>query len=101
MPPRIAIPVPHSSDAEYAERALPQYLHAIEMAGGGPVCIPLDEPAREGSDVIDHCDAVLLPGSKADVGPAKYGALLDPKTAPADSKRELVDEMLLQDAYAR
>ena len=101
MPPRIAIPVPHSGDAEYAERALPQYLHAIEMAGGDPVCIPLDQSADEVSRLIGRCDAVVLPGSKADVGPEKYGAPLDPKTAPADFKRELVDEMLLRDAYAR
>jgi putative glutamine amidotransferase len=100
MPPRIAIPVPHSSDAEYAGRALPQYLHAIEMADGEPVRIPLDQSADEVSKLIGQCDAVVLPGSKADVGPAKYGAQLDPRTAPADLKRELVDEMLLRDAYA-
>ena len=27
--PRIAIPVPHSGDREYAERALPQYEEAV------------------------------------------------------------------------
>jgi hypothetical protein len=37
MAPRIAIPVPHSFDSEYAERALPQYERAIVLAGGEPV----------------------------------------------------------------
>ena len=32
--PRIAIPVPHSGDREYAERALPQYEAAVRGAGG-------------------------------------------------------------------
>jgi len=41
MPPRIAIPVPHSDDVEYAERAFPQYARAVEMAGGEAVRIPL------------------------------------------------------------
>jgi putative glutamine amidotransferase len=99
MPPRIAIPVPHSSDPKYAERALPQYEHAVEMAGGQPVRIPLDQSPAETMKLIEHCDAVLLPGSPADVDPAKYDAPRDPQTAAADSKRDTVDELLLQDAY--
>ena len=99
MPPRIAVPVPHSGDPEYAERALPQYLHAIEMEGGEPVRIPLDRSPEEVMKLIERCDAVVLPGSKADVDPAKYDAPRDPNTAPADPKRDTVDELLLQDAY--
>lgn len=97
--PRIAIPVPHSEDAEYAGRAFPQYVRAVELAGGAVVRIPLDQPPAEVMKLIEGCDAVLLPGSKADVDPAKYQALTDPKTAPADPRRDAVDEMLLQDAY--
>jgi putative glutamine amidotransferase len=99
MAPRIAIPVPHSGDAEYAERALPQYVHAVELAGGEPISIPLDRSAGEVMKLIELCDGVVLPGSKADVDPAKYDAPRDPKTAPADSGRDTVDELLLQDAY--
>jgi len=101
MPPRIAIPVPHSGDAEYAERAFPQYARAVEMAGGEPVRIPLDQPRAEVVKLIEHCDAVLLPGSKADVDPIKYNAAAHPRTAAADSRRDAVDELLLQDAYTR
>jgi putative glutamine amidotransferase len=99
MPPRIAIPVPHSGDPAYAERALPQYERAVEMAGGDPVRIPLDQSPGEIMKLIERCDAVLLPGSKADVDPAKYDATRHPSTAAADSKRDTVDELLLQDAY--
>jgi putative glutamine amidotransferase len=99
MLPRIAIPVPHSGDAAYAERALPQYERAVEMAGGEPVRIPLDQSPGEIMKLIERCDAVLLPGSKADVDPAKYDAPRHASTAAADSKRDTVDELLLQDAY--
>jgi len=99
MRPRIAIPVPHSGDLEYAERALPQYEHAVEIAGGEPVRIPLDRPPAEVMKLIERCDAVLLPGSKADIDPAKYDARRDPHTAAADPGRDTVDELLLQDAY--
>src|SRR5579864_2970468 len=99
MPPRIAIPLPHSRDREYAQRALPQYERAVAMAGGEPVRIPLDQPPAEVISLIERCDAVLLPGSKADVDPAKYKATRDPKTALADPQRDAVDEVLLEDAY--
>jgi putative glutamine amidotransferase len=99
MPPRIAIPVPHAGDREYAERSLPQYEKAVAMAGGEPVRIPLDQPPAEVMKLIERCDAVLLPGSKADVDPAKYDAPRAPQTADADSGRDTVDELLLQDAY--
>jgi len=99
MRPRIAIPIPHSGDQAYAERSLPQYEHAIELAGGEPVAIPLDRPPAEVMKLIERCDAVLLPGSKADIDPAKYEAPRNPHTAAADAGRDTVDELLLQDAY--
>lgn len=98
MAPRIAIPIPHS-DAEYAGRALPQYEQAVRAAGGEPVRIPLDLSPAEVMKRIERCDAVLLPGSKADIDPAKYDAVRDPKTNDADPRRDTVDELLLQDAY--
>lgn len=97
--PRIAIPVPHSSDPKYAERALPQYEHGIEASGGEPVRIPLDKTPAEVMKLIERCDGVLLPGSPADVDPAKFDAVKHPKTEKADPLRDTVDELLLQDAY--
>ncbi|MGH9550976.1 MAG: gamma-glutamyl-gamma-aminobutyrate hydrolase family protein, partial [Terriglobales bacterium] len=91
--------VPHSDDAEYAERAFPPYARAVEMAGGEAVRIPLDQASAEVAKLIRGCDVVLLPGSKADVDPGKYKVAADPKSAPSDPRREAVDEQLLQDAY--
>src|SRR5581483_9744446 len=99
MRPRIAIPLPHGGDPEYAQRAIPQYERAIELSGGESVRIPLDCTPAEVMKLIERCDAVLLPGSKADVDPAKYGAGKHPKTEAADPLRDTVDELLLQDAY--
>jgi len=99
MKPRIAIPLPHGADSEYASRAVPQYERAVELSGGEPVRIPLDRTPAEVMKLIERCDGVLLPGSKADVDPAKFGAEKHVKTAAADPKRDTVDELLLQDAY--
>jgi len=96
--PRIAIPVPHS-DREYAGRALPQYEEAVRGAGGEPVRIELDQTPAQVMKQIERCDAVLLPGSRADVDPQKYSADRHEKTASADAKRHVVDGLLLQDAY--
>jgi len=99
MKPRIAIPLPHGGDPEYALRAIPQYERAVELSGGQSVRIPLDRPPAEVMKMIEQCDGVLLPGSKADVDPAKFGAEKHAKTEAADPKRDTVDELLLQDAY--
>ncbi len=98
MRPRIAIPVPHSS-AEYAERVLPDYEKAVEAAGGEPVVIPLDATPEETANILKRCQGVLLPGSKADVDPQKYGATRHAGTADPDPLRDAADELLIQDAY--
>ena len=99
MKPRIAIPVPHSEKPDYNQRALPQYLHAIEAEGAETVPVSPDASPAEVARLINSCQGVLLPGSPADVDPQKYGAEKDPKTNPADPKRDTVDELLLQDAH--
>jgi putative glutamine amidotransferase len=99
MKPRIAIPVPHSGKPDYAQRSLPQYVHAVEQAGGEPVVIQLHTEPEEIAKIITGCQAVLLPGSAADIDPQKYGAEKHPKTEAADPKRDTADELLLQDAY--
>lgn len=99
MSPRIAIPMPHSLDREYAERAIPQYERAVIQAGAEPVRIPLEQTPAEVMTMIESCDAVLLPGSKADVDPAKFNAPRSLRTAAPDPGRDAIDDLLLQDAY--
>jgi putative glutamine amidotransferase len=97
--PRIAIPLPHGGDREYALRSLPPYEQAVAASGGEPVRVGLDQAPEEVVKLVSGCHAVLLPGSKADVDPAKFGAARHPKTEPADTQRDVVDELLLQNAY--
>lgn len=96
---RIAIPQPHSTNETFVAKSLPQYCRAIERAGGAPVEIPLKLSNEETVRLVTTCDAVLLPGSPADVNPEKYHSPRDPHTAPDDIARDNADELLLQDAY--
>jgi len=98
MTPRIAIPVPTSTDIPYNQRSWPSYARAVTLSGGEPVAIPLDLPVTMLRELIASCEGVLLPGSPADVDPALYGAERDPATAPADPAREAMDYLLLDDA---
>src|SRR5206468_3762348 len=100
MRPRIAIPLPHSTDREYAERAIPQYEHAVRLAGGEPVRVPLEINSAGLRSLIESCAAVVLPGSKADVDPARFSQPKSPRTAASDPRRDEVDCLLLEDAYA-
>jgi putative glutamine amidotransferase len=99
MTPRIAIPIPTSTNPDYNAKSWHQYAEAVTRAGGIPVEIPLNATPRETADLINTCQAVLLPGSPADVNPQKYGHDPIPECNPADPARENVDELLLQDAH--
>lgn len=96
--PRVAIPEPNSADHEYSERSWPQYAEAISWAGGEPVKVPLGESPAGVARLVASCEAVLLPGSPADLNPQKYGEEAIPECAACDPAREAVDELLLQDA---
>ena len=98
---RIAIPMPHSTDREYGERAIPQYERAVALLGGEPVRILFDQTSAEHRQMIAGCDGVLLPGSNADVDPAKFNQPRSAHCAAADARREEVDALLLEDAYAQ
>lgn len=92
--------MPHSTNHEYGQRAIPQYERAVVLAGAEPVRIPLDQTVSDVRKLIAACDAVLLPGSNADVDPAKFKQPPSPRSAAADARREEVDELLLTDAFA-
>jgi putative glutamine amidotransferase len=97
--PRIAIPEPTSTDRAYNQRSLPQYIHAVEASGGTAVPIPLNATAAEWADILASCSGVLLPGSPADVDPARYGQDRVKECAAKDEAREAVDNLLLRGAF--
>ena len=99
MLPRIAIPEPTSTDEAYNQRSLPQYIRAVEASGGTAVPIPLHATPAEWAGILASCSGILLPGSPADVDPAKYGQERVKECAAKDEAREAVDELLLQGAF--
>jgi len=97
--PRIALPEPTSTDYAYNQRAWAPYFHALTACGAVGVPIPLDASPATIGKLAASCCGVLLPGSPADVDPAKYGAGPLTETATADPAREAVDEQLLAHAF--
>ena len=95
---RVAIPEP-STDTEYNQRALPQYLAALHSAGATPVVIPLHERPDRVAKILVNTQGVLLPGSRFDIDPERFGEARIPECGPADPARTAVDELLLQDAF--
>jgi putative glutamine amidotransferase len=100
-PPRIAIPEPTSTDAAYNQRSLPQYIRAVEAAGGIAVPISLNEPQALQAEILASCSAILLPGSPADVDPARYGQEAVKECGAKDPAREATDDLLLRNAFAQ
>lgn len=100
MRPRIAIPMPHSTDLEYGARAIPQYERAVALTGGEPVRVELSQTPGEIRLLASSCAGVLLPGSNADVDPVKYARTRSAHSAAADPLREQADFLLLEEAYS-
>lgn len=98
MSVRIAIPEP-STDPEYNQRALPQYLSALHSAGATAVVIPLHERPDRVAKILANTQGVLLPGSRLDIDPERFGEERIAECGPADPARTAVDELLLQDAF--
>ncbi len=97
-PVRIAIPEP-SIDTEYNQRSLPPYLAALHSVGATAVLVPLHESPDRVAKLLASAQAVLLPGSRFDVDPQRYGEAPIAECGPADPARTAVDELLLQDAF--
>jgi putative glutamine amidotransferase len=98
MTARIAIPEP-SSDQEYNGRSLPAYLQAIEEAGATAVVVALNQAQESVAKLLAGVHGILLPGSRFDVAPERYGERPIPECGEADAARTSTDELLLQDAF--
>jgi putative glutamine amidotransferase len=96
---RVAIPEPTSFDGAYNQRALPQYLAALHSVGLTPIPVPLHESQARVAKLLGSVQGILLPGSRADLEPERYGATRHALCGPADPARTAVDELLIQDAF--
>jgi putative glutamine amidotransferase len=95
----IAIPEPTGSDPEYNQRSLPPYLAALRSAGATPIIVPLHERQDRVARLLSGVQGILLPGSRYDIDPQRYGEDPIPECGEADPARTAVDELLLQDGF--
>jgi putative glutamine amidotransferase len=79
---------------------LEKYVKAVNAAGGVPVPISLGLSAQHLDRIAWTLDAILLPGSPADVEPSLFHAAKHPKTAEADANRERTDYALIEHALS-
>ena len=100
MSVHIAIPEPTSSDPAYNQRSLPLYLFALHAAGARAVVVPLHERQDRVARLLAGVHGILLPGSRYDVDPQRYGEDPIAECVEADPARTSVDELLLQDAFS-
>lgn len=100
MSVRIAIPCPTSSDLAYNRRCWSSYAEAVRANGAEAVEIALDLASDDLSALASSCQGILLPGSPADVTPARYGHQVDTACSPPDLPREEVDLFLLRYAHS-
>jgi putative glutamine amidotransferase len=95
----IAIAEPTGCDPAYNQRSLPAYLAALRSAGATPIIVPLHERQERIARLLAGVQGILLPGSKFDIDPQRYGEDPVPGCGESDAIRTAVDELLLQDAF--
>lgn len=75
------------------------YVRSVENSGGAAVPIELNLPASEFRLRARDLDAIVLPGSPADVDPSRYGSSRHPAAAQPDAAREATDFALLAHCF--
>ena len=99
--PRVGVPYRTRKEELSGERSKYNwYGEAVRLAGGEPVEISLGLAPDQLKAQAETLDALVLPGSPADVDPARYHAARQPKTAQSDTDRERTDASLLEHAFA-
>ena len=95
--PRIGIPYrTHNEELSGERTKYDFYVRSVEKAGGRPVEVSLGLKLPELRKLARTLDAIVLPGSPADVNPERYGAARHAKSADADAAREKTDCELLE-----
>lgn len=98
--PRIGIPYRTLQEQLNGDRKKYDfYVWSIEKAGGIAVPVELDLEKRELQRQAHEIDAIVLPGSPADVDPSRYGSASHPAAAQPDRAREATDFALLAHSF--
>jgi putative glutamine amidotransferase len=100
QPLRIGIAWRTTEEQRQGERKkLDYYFASVRNAGAEPVDVNLDQSPSAFSSQLNDLDGFVLPGSPADVDPARYQAASHPKTAPFDANREQTDGQILDHSF--
>lgn len=79
---------------------LPGYLEGLEAAGALPVILPLTEDRQALIQLMDSLDGLLFTGGQ-DVSPALYGETPLPQCGETCSRRDGMEQVLLELALAQ
>jgi putative glutamine amidotransferase len=99
--PRVGIPYRTRKEELTRQREkYERYCEGVQQAGGEPVEISLAlSPAQLKATVLS-LDALVLPGSPADIEPSHFHSVRRPECGEADPAREQTDFALLKLAFA-
>ena len=78
-----------------------EYSEAVLAAGGIPVMLPLLAEPEYALALAERLDAIVLPGSRSDVDPERYGANPHPKLGPVHRERDQLDAAFIHQALER
>ena len=99
--PRVGVPYRTRNEEVTGNRQKYEtYLEAVRGAGGEPIEVSLGLSAQDLKQLAGTLDAIVLPGSPADVEPSLFHAERHPKSSEADPSREKTDFALLENAFA-
>lgn len=99
--PRVGVPYRTRTEELTGERAkYEKYCEGVRRADGEPVEISLALSPDELREKVHSLDAIVLPGSPADVEPSHFHATRHPECADPDPNREQTDFALLKQAFA-
>jgi putative glutamine amidotransferase len=99
--PRIGIPWrTREEERQGSVEKLNYYFDAVRRASGDPQHVSLGLSEAELKRQAASLDAFVLPGSPADVDPARYAELRHVKTKMLDADRDRTDSTILEHALA-
>jgi len=100
--PPIRIGIPWRTTREQREgnrKKLDYYFASVRKAGADPCDVKLDQDPAQLLAQLGDLDGFVLPGSPADVDPARFAAAKHPKTNEIDENRDRTDFVILNHAF--
>ena len=98
--PRVGIPYrTRKEELTGLREKYERYCEGVQLAGGEPVEISLSLSPDQLKETVFSLDALVLPGSPADVEPSHFHSVRHPECGEPDPDREQTDFALLKHAF--